>query len=99
MLRSVDMMELGIFSIFTRWCCGLPGSATYWRIHIEGILAHESVHVRRHDNLTAAIYMLVEVVFWFHPLVWWIERRDTSGRELAGERWACLGGEGGECRA
>jgi bla regulator protein BlaR1 len=51
--------------------------------HIEVIMAHELVHVRRHDNLTAALHMLVEAVFWFHPLVWWMERRMVEERERA----------------
>src|SRR5712692_9016069 len=36
----------------------------------EAILAHELCHVRRRDNLTAAIHMAVEAVFWFYPLLW-----------------------------
>jgi uncharacterized protein (TIGR03435 family) len=39
--------------------------------------------VRRRDNLTAAIHMLVEGVFWFHPLVWWIGARLVATREQA----------------
>ena len=39
------------------------------------VLAHEVCHVRRRDNLTAAIHMLVEALFWFHPMVWWIGAR------------------------
>jgi len=39
---------------------------------LEAILAHELRHVQRRDNLTAAIHMVVETLFWFHPLVWWI---------------------------
>ena len=27
--------------------------------------------------------MLVEAIFWFHPLVWWIERRMIDERERA----------------
>ena len=50
---------------------------------MEAILAHELMHVRRHDNLTAALHMLVEAVFWFHPLVWWMERRMVEERERA----------------
>jgi beta-lactamase regulating signal transducer with metallopeptidase domain len=41
------------------------------------------MHVRRHDNLTAALHMLVEAVFWFHPLVWWMERHMVEERERA----------------
>src|SRR5262249_42253540 len=40
-------------------------------------------HVRRRDNLTAAIHMMVESIFWFHPLVWWIGARLVEERELA----------------
>jgi bla regulator protein blaR1 len=84
MLRSVDMMEPGIFGIFhprMLWPDRL--SERLENEHIEGILAHELVHVRRRDNLTAAIHMLVEVVFWFHPMVWWIESRMLQERERA----------------
>jgi len=47
------------------------------------VLAHELCHVRRRDNLTAAMHMLVEAVFWFHPLVWWIGARLVITREQA----------------
>jgi bla regulator protein blaR1 len=50
---------------------------------IKSILAHELCHVRRHDNLTASIHMLVEAVFWFHPLVWWLGSRLELERERA----------------
>lgn len=50
---------------------------------LEVVLAHELSHVRRRDNLTAAIHMLVEAVFWFHPLVWWIGARLVEERERA----------------
>ena len=77
-------MEPGIFGIFhplMLWPNRL--SERLENEHIEGILAHELMHVRRHDNLTAAIHMLVEVVFWFHPLVWWMESRMLEERERA----------------
>jgi bla regulator protein BlaR1 len=50
---------------------------------LEAILNHEFCHVRRRDNLTAAIHMLVEALFWFHPLVWWIGARMLDERERA----------------
>jgi bla regulator protein blaR1 len=51
--------------------------------HIEAILAHELSHIRRSDNLTAALHMVVEAVFWFHPLVWWLGARLIDEREQA----------------
>jgi hypothetical protein len=53
------------------------------RPQIEAIVAHELCHVRRFDNLTAAIHMLVEAIFWFHPLVWWLGARLIDERERA----------------
>lgn len=50
---------------------------------LRAVLAHESCHLRRRDNLTAALHMLVEVLFWFHPLVWWIGARLIDERERA----------------
>ncbi len=50
---------------------------------MEALLAHELSHVRRRDNLFAALHMGVEAIFWFHPLVWWIGSRLLEERELA----------------
>ena len=50
---------------------------------LQSILAHELCHIRRRDNLTAAIHMVVESLFWFHPLVWWIGARLVEEREGA----------------
>jgi uncharacterized protein (TIGR03435 family) len=49
----------------------------------EAVLAHECCHVRRRDNLAAAIHMAVEALFWFHPLVWWLGRQIMLERERA----------------
>ena len=46
---------------------------------LEAVLAHELAHVRRHDNLWASLHMVVEAVYWFHPLVWWIGARLEAG--------------------
>jgi beta-lactamase regulating signal transducer with metallopeptidase domain len=50
---------------------------------MEAILAHEMCHYRRRDNLTAAIHMMVEAIFWFYPLIWWIGGRLVAEREKA----------------
>jgi beta-lactamase regulating signal transducer with metallopeptidase domain len=50
---------------------------------LQAILTHELSHVRRRDNLTSAIHMLVEALFWFFPLVWWIGARILDERERA----------------
>jgi beta-lactamase regulating signal transducer with metallopeptidase domain len=50
---------------------------------LEAVLAHELCHVRRRDNLFAAMHMVVEGMFWFHPLVWWVGARMVEERERA----------------
>ena len=50
---------------------------------LRALIAHERCHIRCHDNLAAAIHMVVEALFWFHPAVWWIERRLVDERERA----------------
>jgi bla regulator protein BlaR1 len=81
---SVASMEPGVIGIF-RPVLLLP--ERIWEDltprQLRAILAHEACHVERRDNLTAALHMLVEAIFWFHPLVWWIERRLLAERERA----------------
>jgi bla regulator protein blaR1 len=61
---------------------------------LAAVLAHELCHVRRRDNLLALIHMIVEAVFWFYPLVWWIGARLVDERERAcDEAVLCLGTE------
>jgi len=50
---------------------------------LQTVVEHELCHVRRRDNLTGAIHMVVEAVFWFHPLVWWLRSRLVEERERA----------------
>jgi bla regulator protein BlaR1 len=50
---------------------------------MNAVLAHEREHIRRYDNLKANVHHLVETLFWFHPVVWWIGRRMIEERERA----------------
>ena len=83
-LSMPALLEPGIFGIF-RPVLLLPEGITAHlsREHLEAILAHELCHVRRRDNLAAALHMMVEAIFWFHPLVWWIGSRLVEERERA----------------
>ena len=83
-VSTASRMEPGVVGVF-RPVLVLPEgiSDRLPAAQFEGVLAHEMCHVRRRDNLAAAIHMLVEAVFWFHPLVWWIEARLVEERERA----------------
>jgi bla regulator protein blaR1 len=50
---------------------------------LAAVLTHELCHIRRRDNVTAAVHMITEAMFWFHPLVWWIGSRLVDERERA----------------
>jgi bla regulator protein BlaR1 len=69
-LRPILLLPEGIFEHLTPH-------------QLEAVLAHELCHVRRRDNLTSAIHMIVEAVFWFHPLVWWVGAQLVRERERA----------------
>ena len=48
---------------------------------LELILAHELVHIRRWDALLSRLQLAVQVLWWFHPLVWWANREASRERE------------------
>jgi bla regulator protein BlaR1 len=50
---------------------------------LDAIIHHELCHIRRYDNLSALIHMVVETLFWFHPLIWWMGIRLVDERERA----------------
>ena len=48
---------------------------------IESVLAHELIHVRRWDGVVCLMQWIVGALWWFHPLVWWVNRRLNCHRE------------------
>ena len=83
-LSSTSQIEPGVFGIF-RPVLLLPEGikSRLTPAQLDAIVAHEMTHVRRRDNLTAAIHMVVETVFWFFPLVYWLRARLIEERENA----------------
>lgn len=79
---SRTVREPGIYGVFRSvlmWPEGLSNCLE--EEHLTAIMTHEVAHVRHRDNLIAALHMVVEAVFWFHPLVWWLERKLLTERE------------------
>lgn len=50
---------------------------------LEAILAHELIHIRRHDFLINLIQTAVEILLFYHPCVWWISHTIRNEREFA----------------
>jgi predicted metal-dependent hydrolase len=67
-LKPVILLPAGLIS-------GLPME------QIEMILIHELVHIRRRDYLVNIIQSIMEVLFFYHPALWWISRHLRRERE------------------
>lgn len=83
-MSSVTAMEPGIVGVW-RPVLIVPHQL---REHLtpaqmNAVFAHELNHLRCRDNLVAAFHMIVEAMFWFHPLTWWIGSRLIEERERA----------------
>ncbi len=48
---------------------------------LEPILAHELLHLRRGDVMVGSLQLVAQIVWWFHPLVWWANREARRERE------------------
>ncbi len=84
LLLSRAHLEPGIFGILRPVLVWPEGISEHLAdAQLDAVLAHEVWHVRRRDNLAAAMHMAVEAVFWFHPLVWWLGGRLVEERERA----------------
>jgi bla regulator protein blaR1 len=86
-------IEPGVFGIMRPVLVWPRELADHLQGHqIDGVLIHEVAHVRRRDNLTAVLHLVVETVFWFVPPVWWLGGQLVRERELACDRAAVTAG-------
>ena len=52
------------------------------KTNAEHILLHELAHIKRGDLFVQGLYMLLQIVYWFNPLLWLMRTRLQSLREL-----------------
>jgi beta-lactamase regulating signal transducer with metallopeptidase domain len=52
-------------------------------LELNAILLHELAHLRRRDDWTNLIQKIVGALLFFHPAVWWIEKKLALEREMA----------------
>ncbi|MCA9631984.1 MAG: transglycosylase SLT domain-containing protein [Myxococcales bacterium] len=60
---------------------------------VEAIIRHEIGHVVRRHYLLNLLQISAEIVFFFHPAVWWLGREVRKERELCCDLDALAGGE------
>lgn len=48
---------------------------------IEAVIAHELGHIRRFDVAVNFFQVIAETLFFFHPAVWWLNKRIRACRE------------------
>ncbi len=49
--------------------------------HRRDILGHELSHILRFDAAVNILQILAQAIFWFHPFVWWANKRIRAERE------------------
>lgn len=50
---------------------------------IKYVIMHETVHVRRHDNLWRMVALAISAVYWFNPLTWVFLKLFLTDMELS----------------
>lgn len=76
------------------WCGVQPVVVLPWdlwtsldRAARRTILVHELAHVRRGDHRVAWMEAAVAVLYWWHPLAWWVRSRIHEAAEAACDTW------------
>ena len=54
----------------------------YENDQLKFILRHELAHLRTGHPIQMFLQRTVEIVFWFHPMVWWAAHQSTLAREF-----------------
>lgn len=49
--------------------------------HRRNVLAHELSHIVRFDAAVNFLQVIAQAMFWFHPFVWWVNKRIRFERE------------------
>ncbi len=82
LMSSSEVSEVGVWGMFKPVIL-LPKeiSGQLSDSELEAIFLHELIHVSRWDNLVSNVQMIICCLFWFHPLVWLVDRMLLSERE------------------
>src|SRR5262249_40385276 len=64
--------------IVFRAASGLTGLS---ELQVRLVIAHELAHIRRYDAFVNVFQVCVETLLFYHPAVWWLNRRIRAERE------------------
>lgn len=84
-LCTSDLVRVPTAIGFLKPVIGVPG----WVMQelsadeLNQILLHELAHLRRWDDWTNLAQKVVKALFFFHPAVWWIDKKVSLEREMA----------------
>jgi bla regulator protein BlaR1 len=65
-------------------------SALWERLNAEqqaALLVHEFAHLRRRDQWVRGLELIVTIVYWWHPVVWWACREIREAEEQCCDAW------------
>lgn len=93
-LREMDMGHILVFTndeIASPLVCGLLTPRIYLPTRMDfkntellrHILSHETMHIRRKDNVIKAVMLAAICINWFNPLVWLMSKCLSSDLEAA----------------
>lgn len=81
-LNNKSIAVPAVFGIVHPHICLSQEMAERWSIdELEPIIMHELAHIKNHDLFVNGIQILVQIVFFFHPLVWIANKHIRSLRE------------------
>ncbi len=52
------------------------------RQDVEHMLMHEFAHIKRGDMVVHGLYMVLQIVYWYNPLLWLVSRQMHHLREI-----------------
>ena len=56
--------------------------------HCRNLLGHELSHIIRFDAAVNFLQIVVQAIFWFHPFVWWANKKIRAEREKSCDEMA-----------
>ncbi|MCI0494017.1 M23/M56 family metallopeptidase [candidate division KSB1 bacterium] len=51
------------------------------QFHLESIIAHELAHIKRRDNIWMKIQSLLQIIYFFNPVAWYVNSKIGLSRE------------------